>query len=221
MALRRRGRRTERSKIDATPPWDSRIRDEPAPTSGPFDIRDEPEDDLTRVDLGALRVPVWPGVELRLDVTEAQQVVSVTLVAITGTMQLAVFAAPRNEGIWADVRTEMRTSLAASGGSVKERPDGPFGTELVGRVRGAAGQMPIRILGIDGPRWFFRATLTGPAATERVAAEPFERALRNLVVVRGSDPLPVREAVPLRMPKEATTQSDSEESSNGAGPAPT
>jgi Protein of unknown function (DUF3710) len=221
MALRRRDRRTERSKIDATPPWDSRTRESPTPTTGPFDVRDEPADDLTRVDLGALRVPVWPGVELRLDVTEAQQVVSVTLVSVTGTMQLGVFAAPRNEGIWPQVRAEVRTSLAAQGGSVKERPDGPFGTELVGRIRGAPGQVPVRILGIDGPRWFVRATLTGPAATERVAAEPFERALRNLVVVRGSDPLPVREAVPLRMPKEATTQPASDDSGTDAGPVAT
>ncbi len=202
MALRRREKRTERSKIDATPPWETRHRDEPETTAGPFDVRDAPGDDLRRVDLGALRVPIWPGVDVRLDLNEAQQVVSVTLATPKGQMQLGAFAAPRNEGIWDDVRAELRSSLVAQGGSGKDREDGPFGTELVGRLRTDAGTVPVRFIGVDGPRWFVRAMLSGPVATDAAAAQPFERALRNLVVVRGSDPLPVREAVPLTMPKE-------------------
>src|SRR6266542_2739079 len=80
MAMRRRHKRTEQSKIDATPPWEIRHRDEPEPTSGPYDELDAPDDGLTRVDLGALRVPVRPGMEMRLDMNEAQQVIGVTLV---------------------------------------------------------------------------------------------------------------------------------------------
>jgi hypothetical protein len=37
-------------------------------------------------------------------------------------------------------------------------------------------------------------------------AAPFEDALRAIVVVRGSEPLPVREPVPLELPKEAADQ---------------
>jgi hypothetical protein len=218
MALRRRVKRTERSKLDATPPWEMRHRPEPDPTTGPFDARDAPEDNLRRVDLGALRVPVWPGVDIRLDVSETQQVISVTLATPKGQMQLGVFAAPRNEGIWDDVRAELRSSLASSGGSGKDRPDGPFGTELIGRLRTDAGQVPVRFIGVDGPRWFVRAMITGQAASDASAAAPFERALRNLVVIRGSDPLPVREAVPLSMPKELTRTEDEEPTNPDTSP---
>jgi hypothetical protein len=219
MALRRRVKRTERSKLDATPPWETRQRAEPEPTTGPFDVRDAPADNLRRIDLGALRVPVWPGVDVRLDVNEAQQVISVTLATLKGQMQLGVFAAPRNEGIWDEVRGELRGSLAAAGSAGKDRPGGPFGTELVGRLRTDSGQVPVRFIGVDGPRWFVRAMLTGQAATDAAAAAPFERAVRNLVVVRGSEPLPVREAVPLTMPKELVQQAEEESTDTAAPPS--
>ncbi len=57
MALRRRQKRTEQSKIDATPPWEIRHRDEPEPTSGPYDELDAPDDGLTRV--ACRSAPAW------------------------------------------------------------------------------------------------------------------------------------------------------------------
>jgi hypothetical protein len=203
---RRREKATDRSKLDATPPWEVRQREDPDPTTGPFDVRDFPDDDQPRLDLGALRVPVWPGVDLRLDMNEAQQVVSVTLASTEGQMQLGVFAAPRNEGIWDDVRAEISQSLAAQGGSARDRPDGPFGTELTGTLKGPEGSMPVRFVGVDGPRWFLRAMLVGSIAVDPAKAAPFEEALRAIVVVRGAEPLPVREPVPLQIPKEAADQ---------------
>jgi hypothetical protein len=158
------------------------------------------------VDLGALHVPVWEGVDLRLDVNEAQQVVSATLASTDGQMQLGVFAAPRNEGIWDDVRAEISQSLASQGGSATDEPDGPFGIELRGTLKGPDGSMPVRFVGVDGPRWFLRAMLVGPIAVSATKAAPFEDALRAIVVVRGSEPLPVREPVPLELPKEAADQ---------------
>ena len=203
MALRRREKRTERSKIDATPPWDTMRREEPEPTEGPYDVRDVPEDEVIRVDLGGLRVPATPGLDLRLDVNESEQVISATFVNATGQMQVGVFAAPRNEGIWDDVREEIRRSLSGQGGSAKDRDGGPFGTELVGRLKVDGALTPVRFIGVDGPRWFLRAMLLGAAAAEAAKAAPFERVLRDVVVVRGADPLPVREPVPLHLPKEA------------------
>src|SRR4029078_11995724 len=64
---RRRQKRTERSKLDATPPWETRFREEPEATTGPYDERDAPDDELQRIDLGALRVPVNDGYDVRLD----------------------------------------------------------------------------------------------------------------------------------------------------------
>lgn len=216
MPSRRKSKRTERSKIDATPPWDTRIRDEPPPTEGPYDERDAPGDDITRIDLGAVRVPVLPGYDVRLEVDEAQQVVAVTLAGPDGTMQLGVFAAPRNEGIWDEVRAEIASSMNAQRGQAKERRDGPFGTELSGKLPGDGGApVAVRFIGVDGPRWFLRAMLAGAVAAETSKAARFEQALREVIVVRGSEPLPVRDPVPLRLPRDLTLPDGSEEASEG------
>ncbi|TAM82881.1 MAG: DUF3710 domain-containing protein [Jatrophihabitans sp.] len=198
---RRRTRPSELAKLDATPPWETRVRPEAEPTTGPYDERDAPQDEIARVDLGALRVPVSAGLDVRLDVNEAQQVIACTFAGPEGTMQVGVFAAPRNEGIWEEVRAEIASSLNAQRGQAKERLGGPFGTELTGKVPGEGGMVPVRFLGIDGPRWFLRAMLVGGVAESDARAARFLDALRQVVVVRGTDPLPVREPVPLRLPK--------------------
>ena len=74
MALRRKEKRSERSKIDATPPWERRKPTEVRPTAGPYDLADAPQDEVVRVDLGALRVPAGE-LEMRVDVDENQQIV--------------------------------------------------------------------------------------------------------------------------------------------------
>jgi hypothetical protein len=199
---RRRQRRTDRSKLDATPPWETRGRDEPEPTTGPYDVRDAPEDDVARVDLGALQVPVIEGFDIRVDLDEARNVVAATLAMPEGSMQLGVFAAPRNEGIWDEVRAEIAESLNAQRRSATAEKEGPFGIELHGAVPGDGGRgsVPVRFIGVDGPRWFLRALLAGPVAADAEKAAIFEDALRQVVVVRGSEPLPVRDPVPLQLP---------------------
>lgn len=204
MPGRRRQKRTERSKLDATPPWETRFREEPEATTGPYDERDAPDDELQRIDLGALRVPVNDGYDVRLDLNEAQQVISATLANADGTMQLGVFAAPRNEGIWDEVRAEIADTLNAARRGSATDADGPFGTELRASLPGEGGKgtVPARFFGVDGPRWFVRGLLAGPAAADPVKAKAFEEAFRGCVIVRGSEPLPVRDAVPLQLPAE-------------------
>ncbi|MDT4912296.1 MAG: hypothetical protein QOC66_1424 [Pseudonocardiales bacterium] len=204
MPGRRKQKRTDRSKLDATPPWETRVRSEPEATTGPYDERDAPADEVARVDLGALRIPVAEGYDVRLDVNEAQQVVSATLAVADGTMQLGVFAAPRNEGIWDEVRSEIAASLNAQRKASAKEIDGPFGTELHGTLPAdnGTGTVPVRFIGVDGPRWFLRALVAGPAAADEARAEVFEAALRGIVVVRGTEPLPVREPVPLQLPSD-------------------
>jgi hypothetical protein len=213
VASRRRLKRTESSKIDATPPWETRVREAPPPTTGPFDETDAPDDDVPRVDLGALRVPVGAGIDVRLEMNEAQQVTAVTLASPEGHMQLGVFAAPRNEGIWDDVRSEIASSMNAQRGGAKERHEGPWGVELIGKLpgEGGGGMVPVRFIGIDGPRWFLRAMLVGHVAADHAKGARFEKLLRQVVVVRGTEPLPVREAVPLRLPKDLAEQIASEQ----------
>ena len=205
MALRRKEKRTEKSKLDATPPWETKRPHEHQPTTGPYDVADAPSDDLERLDLGALRVPVDSGLEVRVEVSENGQVVGVTLLNPNGQMQLGVFAAPRKEGIWDEIRAEIKASISSQSGTVAEQ-DGEFGVELAGRLPAPGGLTPVRFLGVDGPRWFLRAMLAGAPAIDEEEARPFLDAFRGLVVVRGADPLPVREPVPLQLPREAAEQ---------------
>jgi hypothetical protein len=78
--------------------------------------------------------------------------------------------------------------------------------------------VPVRFIGVDGPRWFLRAMIVGSAAVESAKAVPFERLLREVVVVRGTEALPSREHVPLRLPKEVISAA-AEATATGDGAA--
>ena len=143
---------------------------------------------------------------MRVEMSPQREVVAATLVRGASAMQVSAFAAPRTEGIWSEVREEIATSLQQGGGTA-EVVDGPFGPELKATVpTDVPGQgpmlMPARFLGVDGPRWFLRALLTGPAATEAGADADLLDALRGVVVVRGTDPMAVRDPLPMALPKE-------------------
>ena len=182
---------------------------QPGRPQGPWDSADLPEDGIDRLDLGGLLVPVPPGTEVRVDVSPEGKVVAATLVHGTSSMQLSAFAAPRTAGIWDDVRTEIAEQLRSGGGRAADA-DGPFGTELHAAVpTEVAGQgrllAPARFFGVDGPRWFVRALVTGPAAVDGAAAGPLLTALKHVAVVRGTEAMAVRDPLPLRLPKDVTT----------------
>ena len=180
----------------------------PFPPQGPWDGDDLPaeyaDEVINRVDLGGLRVPVYD--EVRVDMGPDGDVVAVTVVVGASAVQLSAFAAPRSEGIWAEVRAEIATALRAGGGSAEE-VDGPFGPELMASIvtplsANTATTAPARFIGIDAPRWFLRALITGAAATDPVQAAPVEDALRQVVVVRGWEAMGVKAQIPLRLPRE-------------------
>lgn len=208
MVFGRKHRRFDRSAREkgVAPEVETHHEDDRDLTSGPYDAADLPEgDDVNRVDLGVLRVPIRSGVEMRVEVDQAGRALSCTLRDGTSLMQLGAFAAPRSSGIWSDVRTEIRREIAKTGGSAEE-VEGPFGPELSALVVADTGRRPTRYLGVDGPRWFLRAVFTGPAASEAGASSAFEAMLRDVVVDRGSEPKPVREPIPLTLPKELAEQ---------------
>ena len=195
---------------------------EPAPVElerpqGPWDVDDAPEDEVTRVDLGGLLVPVPADTEVRVDVSPEGEVVAATLVQGESSMQVSAFAAPKRGGIWGEVREEIASSLEEINGAQASDGEGPFGVELHATIPTQAPEQggyllaPARFVGIDGPRWFLRALITGPAALDRTAAEPLEAALREVVVVRGKDAMAVRDPLPLRLPPDVLDQQGDDE----------
>ncbi|MFC7406108.1 DUF3710 domain-containing protein [Georgenia alba] len=188
---------------------------------GPHDVADVP--DLgSRVDLGALRVPARPGMQVRLEVEKrTRNAVALTVAAAGSAMQLQVFAAPRSAGIWDELREEIAESVAKQGGTTEEVA-GRFGTELLARLpvktpEGGSGHRPARFVGVDGPRWFVRAVLTGRAAAEEAAAEPLEDVLSDTVVVRGPEAHAPRDILLLRAPGKAGREEQGQENDTDDG----
>jgi hypothetical protein len=172
----------------------------PSRPTGPVDVSDLPADDTTaRIDLGSLHVPVPDGLEVRVDVQD-DIIVAATLVDGSSELQVHAFAAPRSSGLWLEVRDEIAASLRESGGSA-EVTEGPFGSELRARVPvEGGGSQPARFVGVDGPRWFLRGLVTGPASTDPKQAERLESAFRGVAVSRGGEAMAPRDMLPLRLP---------------------
>jgi hypothetical protein len=143
--------------------------------------------------------------ELRLQVDEQSgEVQAILLVIEESALELRAFAAPKSAGIWDEVRREVAAEASRIGGTATE-VDGPFDTELrlVLPVEDPEGQIvsqTSRVIGVNGPRWLLRATVLGRAAVDPEAALPMEETLRNVVVVRGAEPMIAREPLPLRLP---------------------
>ena len=178
------------------------------PSTGPFDVTEiDPDDGY--VDLGSLLVQPPDGLDLRLQVDEQSgAVMTVLLVADEGVLEVRAFASARGGDLWSEARREIAADTARRGGTATEQ-EGAFGPELFCQVpvtgpNGESLMQPSRVIGHTGPRWFVRATLAGRPAFDAEYAEPFEQALRGLAVRRGSEAMPPGEALPLRMPPQAT-----------------
>jgi hypothetical protein len=209
MRLRRKNAESqaadEQSSAEVGPP-DAAPAGEPR--NGPFDVS-EIDPDATYIDLGSLLFQPSEHLDLRLQVDEQSgAVMTVLLVAEEGVLEVRAFASARGGDLWTDARREIAADTARRGGTATEQ-EGSFGPELFCEVpvtgpQGESLMQPSRVIGHTGPRWFVRATLAGRPATDPEYAAPFEHALRTLAVRRGSDAMAPGEALPLRMPAEAT-----------------
>ncbi|MFV0459191.1 MAG: DUF3710 domain-containing protein [Actinomycetales bacterium] len=160
------------------------------------------------IDLGALRLNPRAGMELRMEVVpEDQSVRSVTAVLGASQVQLQVFAAPRTAGVWDEIRAELVQEISKQGGTADER-EGTFGEEILARLPvrtpdGRTGHQVTRFVGVDGPRWFLRAVISGKAAVEAAEAEPVEEVIKGCVIHRDDQAMPPRQLLALRLPEGA------------------
>lgn len=204
------GRRSrEDAPTDELDELDDDVQPEPGSgrEHGPWDVSEVP-DRGDRLDVGALWLPRREGIEVRMEVDKASRVVTAAALALHGSsLQLQVFAAPRSEGIWDEIRGEIADSVARQGGTVDDLP-GPFGRELLARLpvrtqEGRTGHRPARFIGYDGPRWFLRGVISGRAAVDPERARELEAVFADVVVVRGDRPRVPRDLLPLTLPGQA------------------
>jgi hypothetical protein len=211
---KRPGRHARTGRDDLSDPttW-TRLRDSavatPAHTrfEGPWDSSgDYPA--AERIDLGCLLVPVREGSDVQIGVSE-EAGISIAVVAGDSALQLLPFAAPRSSGLWHEVLPEIADEVANAGGR-SETQDGPFGPELLAWISppapdgsGTLPPQPLRFIGADGPRWFLRGLISGPAAVDSGLARPLEDIFAEVVVVRGEHAVPPRQPLEIRLPQEA------------------
>lgn len=178
------------------------------PPRGPYDYADVTEQLEAvadqRLDLGSVIIPVPPGGQLQVEMAGDGTPQAVHLATEHGRLTVAAYAAPKTSGQWRTVAADLAESLRKDGAQVSTE-NGPWGRELVAVTDGA----DLRFIGVDGYRWMVRLVAAGP--TGAVADDgPLVRAARAImsetVVRRGTEPLPVRDPLPVVLPKDLAEQ---------------
>ena len=175
--------------------------------TGPWDAARAPERPgaVGRIDLGSLHVPAVDGMQIRLESPggAGQEISAAVLVLAGSTLELRAFAAPRTTGIWDELREDIVAELDRAGARF-EVEEGEHGPEILAHVPvrtpdGRDGTVAARFIGVDGPRWFLRGVLQGPAATDEASsptssscatAPPGRRGRFSRCTRPGSAPLP-------------------------------
>jgi hypothetical protein len=185
-----------------------------ASEGGPFDIAAVPDDEIARVDLGGLQIPIVDNMQLSLEGhNEENNTFAIAVVVLEeqqAALQLMAVAAPRSGGFWSEVMDELEAEISQAGGTMS-RAEGRFGTELSGEVpaqdpEGNTLMQPARFVGAEGNRWFIRGMFMGTAATSPAMGEFFEDILAGCIVNRGERPMAPGDLIPLTPPQGLETE---------------
>jgi len=162
---------------------------------GPWDEEDAPDDGLNRLDLGSVRVPVPEGAQLQVEMDPSGPVKAVHVITPMGQLTVTAYAAPRSGGLWHEVSTELASQLQQDGATVRS-VNGDWGLELMA----ALGDLQLRFIGVDGPRWMLRGVVAGPPDRADSGTKALYDLIRGTVVIRGTLPMPVRTPLPIELP---------------------
>lgn len=165
--------------------------------AGPYDEEEAPEDGLVRLDLGSVLVPLPQNAQIQVEMDQTGPLRAVHIVSANARYTLSAYASPRSSLLWPEISKELADQLGADGARVRKE-NGEWGTELVAFVNNVL----LRFVGVDGPRWMLRAVAAGPKEQSAQAAEELRDMVRETIVVRGIQPMPVRTPLPLKLPEE-------------------
>ena len=164
---------------------------------GPFDIADAPEDGIPRIDLGSVKVPVPDGSQVQVEMDpEAGGVRAVHVVTEQGQITVSAYAAPRSGGLWREVSSELADQLRTDGAKVTIGR-GVWGLEISAII----GDVALRFVGVDRPRWMLRGVIAGPQSEAAAAVEVLREIVRRTIVDRGDAPMPVRTPLTITLPE--------------------
>lgn len=199
---RKRGGQAKRGRHAMLEPGDSGyvepedVEAELVPEEGPYDAEDAPEDDVPRMDLGSVQVPVPEGGQVQVEMDqESGNVRAVHVVTEHGQVTISAYAAPKSAELWPEVCDELAEQLRSDGGTVRKLT-GDWGRELSVRL----GDVALHFVGVDGPRWMLRGVIAGPQQVSAGAPDQLRALVRETIVVRGPAPMPVRNPLPIALP---------------------
>lgn len=206
MGIFGRKRRTEGGSAGrhAAPDADDTIEDEEYSedselsdvSDGPFDVGDFEDDGVPRIDLGSVKVPVPDGSQVQVEMDpETGGVRAVHVVTEQGQITVSAYAAPRTGGLWREVSAELADQLRADGAKVNIGR-GKWGLEISAIV----GDVSLRFVGVDRPRWMLRGVIAGPQSEGAAAVEVLREIVRRTIVDRGDAPMPVRTPLTITLP---------------------
>jgi uncharacterized protein DUF3710 len=121
---------------------------------------------------------------------------AVHVVTEQGQITVSAYAAPRSGGLWREVSAELADQLRADGAKVTIGR-GVWGLEISAIV----GDVSLRFVGIDRPRWMLRGVIAGPQSEAAAAVEVLRGIVRRTIVDRGDAPMPVRTPLTITLPE--------------------
>ncbi|TDV40291.1 DUF3710 domain-containing protein [Actinophytocola oryzae] len=163
--------------------------------AGPHDSTEAPDDGINRLDLGSIRLPVPDGAQLQVELDQNKAIRAVHVITPVGQLTVNAYAAPKSGGLWREVATELADQLREDGATVRT-VTGEWGMELLA----ALGEVSLRFVGVDGPRWMLRGVVAGPPQAAEQSAHALHDLVRGTVVVRGPKPMPVRTPLEVELP---------------------
>lgn len=209
MGIFGRKRRTEEGSAGrhAAPEADDTIEDEAYDdedgselsdvSDGPYDVEGFSDDGIPRIDLGSVKVPVPDGSQVQVEMDpEAGGVRAVHVVTEQGQITVSAYAAPRSGGLWREVSSELADQLRADGAKVTIGR-GVWGLEISAII----GDVALRFVGVDRPRWMLRGVIAGPQSEAAGAVEVLREIVRRTIVDRGDAPMPVRTPLTITLPE--------------------
>lgn len=166
-------------------------------SDGPYDVEDFDDDGVPRIDLGSVKVPVPDGSQVQVEMDpEAGGVRAVHVVTEQGQITVSAYAAPRSGGLWREVSSELADQLRTDGAKVTIGR-GVWGLEISAIV----GDVALRFVGVDRPRWMLRGVIAGPQSEAAAAVEVLREIVRRTIVDRGDAPMPVRTPLTITLPE--------------------
>ncbi len=169
---------------------------------GPFDVSEVSKLE-NLIDFGAIKLPnLNRDLAIKIELEEdTRRLVALTLETAGSMLQVSLFSAPKGVAVWSEVLDLLTNSLDSQGAQIEQRV-GSFGRELLvnAQIGGDGNTQTIRFIGVDGPRWLLRGSITGAALQEATENAEIERVFRSLIIDRGDAPMPPRELISLTMP---------------------